>query len=154
VEGREDKGAALLERQCPQRGSDSSALFTGDRRVGGTPPIVGADQVCDVRWRSWVRTVQAEGVDGQVAGDREEPGRHRAPTRIVRLGVPPGPRQRFLGDILGQSGVADHAERQAVDATLEPADEGGGGATVACAETSQQGLVGWAVGTAGAEIHR
>jgi hypothetical protein len=68
--------------------------------------------------------------------------------------VPPGPRQRFLGDILGQSGVADHAERQAVDATLEPADEGGGGATVACAETSQQGLVGWAVGTAGAEIHR
>ena len=84
----------------------------------------------------------AEGVDGQVAGDGQQPRVHRPSAGVVGAGVAPGPHERLLGHVLGQGRVADDGAGQAEDPGLVPADEGGGGLGVAHAEAGQQRVVG------------
>ena len=54
----------------------------------------------------------------------------------------PGPQEGLLGDVLGQGGIAHHAQRQAENAPLVAADKGHAGAFVADAHAGQEGLVG------------
>ena len=58
------------------------------------------------------------GVDGEVAGDGEQPAGRRAAPGIERLGVAPRPHEGLLGDVLGHPGVAEDAQREAEDAAL------------------------------------
>ena len=80
-------------------------------------------------------------VDGDIPRDHAQPGRDAPAPGIERLGMAPGAHERLLGEIFGESGIAGDRERYAVDASLEPRDEGLGGAGVAHREPRQQRLV-------------
>jgi hypothetical protein len=52
-----------------------------------------------------------------------KPRPHRAPSGIVRFGVPPGALERLLGDVFSQSLVAGNLVGGAENGPLEPPDE-------------------------------
>jgi hypothetical protein len=62
-------------------------------------------------------------IDGQVVSDSDKPRPHRAPSGIVRFGVPPGALERSLGDVFSQSLVAGNLVGGAENGPLEPPDE-------------------------------
>ena len=80
----------------------------------------------------------SQGVDGQVAGDGEQPGHDRAPAGVEVRGVTPGPQEGLLGQVLSQGRFADEPAGQAVDAILEAPHEGGLQVGVAGGQTGQQ----------------
>ena len=68
-------------------------------------------------------TPRSQHVDGQVVSDSHEPRPHRAPSRIVRVGLPPRALERLLGDVFSQSLVADNLVGGPEYGPLEPPDE-------------------------------
>lgn len=80
--------------------------------------------------------------DGEVAGDRQQPGGHSAAARVIRARVLPGAHECLLRHILGDPLVADDRDDEAVDPRLEAPYEGRRGVRVARCQTGQQGFVG------------
>ena len=84
------------------------------------------------------RAASPDGVDGEVPGDRQQPGRDVSAASVEGRRVAPGSQQRFLRDVLGGTGLAHDGEGQSEDPTLEPLDEGGRGVRVRQPEASEQ----------------
>src|SRR5712692_9794552 len=72
---------------------------------------------------------------------------------VVGPGIAPGFGQRLLGDVLSEQVVADDAQRQPVDAGLEPLDECCGCRAVPETHPLEEGLVGQAGRTQAAVPH-
>ena len=124
---------------APRTRSRSSG---GKRWSGGLPATpsllqLGRHEVGIER----LRGLYPDDVDGEVTGDRQEPGRDAAATWIVGSGVPPGPHERLLGHILGGGLVAHDRQHQAVDPRLEAPYECRRGVRVAGRQTGQKGLI-------------
>ena len=115
--GADDRAVAAV---CHGTTIATNQLLEG--QVGGLGLAGGAHQRGDRDRVGRVAAPQPDRVDGQVPGDREEPGRGRCPPGVVGRGVAPGPREGFLGNVLGAGGVAEDRERQPVHLALVAAN--------------------------------
>ena len=80
-------------------------------------------------------------IDGAVAGDGQQPGRHRPASRVVGGGVPPCPHEALLGRFLRGGAIAEDRERQPEHPALEAPDEVGGCIGIARPEPGEQRLI-------------
>jgi hypothetical protein len=80
-------------------------------------------------------------IDGQVARDREQPGRYPPPTWVEGAGVFPGPYKGFLGNVLGHPFIAHDRQHQSIDPCLETPDERRRGVGVTGRQTEEQSLI-------------
>ena len=139
---RDEPATERLVRQLGDGGSYAFALVRWGAVVSGTagnarPLKRGGHELGIER----LGLLPPDDVDGDVAGDRQQPRRDPAATRIVRAGVLPGAHERLLGNILGGALVAHDRQHQAVHPRLETAGERRRGVRVAGRQTGQEGLV-------------
>ena len=137
----EHHGAALLRRKI------------GERRLQPLEVVVQRDDVARVPARSRRGEAQqlvgrdhdgpalADGVDGDVPGDAQEPAVDAPPPDIEGVGVAPGADHRLLGGVLRRPGIAQHGEGEPVHPPLVAGHEGGGRRRVRCREPGQEHLV-------------
>src|SRR5262249_53324904 len=76
-----------------------------------------------------------------VAGDAEQPGRHRR-AALVAAGVLPGVDEDFADHVVGQRGVAHDAQRETIDPHLVAREQGAHGELVAVGDLLDQDFVG------------
>src|SRR6476659_7090932 len=88
-------------------GSESTATCTSNASISAIAMASGSGP--------WSGTSGAGGVDGRVAGDREEPGRGRATLAPVAARRPPHRRERLLRGVVGRGVVAQHPLDERVD---------------------------------------
>ena len=134
--------AALLGRQVRPRPAQPLGLVDRELALARVRVRAGEPQREERLRGHRLGAPQPDGVDRQVAGDRQQPGRHRAAPGVIGRRVPPCPHEGLLGDVLGPARVAHDRQRQAVDAPLEAADERGRGGPVARGQARQERIVG------------
>ena len=107
----EHDGPGLLRRQRAQPGDDPRRLDAARRLLAGD---VGVAVAAERRLQQPVELVvvgrraapRPHGVDGDVAGDRQQPRGDRAAHAVVRRRRPPRPQERLLGDVVGERRIA------------------------------------------------
>ncbi len=153
AQDRQQHGASLRVGQRADRGTDPTHLGEIDgtvlrvhapRRRQHRGELVGVERR---------RLPEPEGVDGQPATDRHDPGAHRGATAVECAGVPPGTLERLLGDVLRQRAITDHGHGQAVHLPLEAPHEDRARLGLAGGDRGQEGLVAESVRSGGPQNH-
>jgi hypothetical protein len=88
-EGSQDQRPGLLDRQLAECRGDLGGQVGGDHgvinRLAGGGKIERGEQF----GVKWVGPARPEGIDGQVAGDAQQPGRHLVQPEAPRRGAHP-----------------------------------------------------------------
>ena len=113
----------LLGRERQQRAAHLIAQAAGGRLRGDIARLVGKGVEqrmvvrglrCD-RDRAWAGRLPPQLVEGEVAGDAEEPGAEAARIPVEGVRATPDAQEGLLRDFLRHLGLPDDAERKAVD---------------------------------------
>jgi hypothetical protein len=84
---------------------------------------------------------KSQRIDGEVAGDRQHPGPHLPPPRVIGGGASPDPQECLLRHLLGDRVGSHDGSRQPIDPWLVAAHERGRGGAVTHRHPRQQGVV-------------
>jgi hypothetical protein len=136
-------GSSLLVGDVVERAAQPVDVARPHGRVGG---IGLARRGCQPFELVGIQELGAglcsHGIDGEVARDHDQPGRHAPSTGIECLRVSPRAQECLLRQVFGEARITRDRKRDAVHAALEPRDEGLGGTGIADREAGEEGLVG------------
>src|SRR3954471_5149155 len=120
--GRQEDRAPLFGRKRGQGVADTCALLwvCCPRSAG-----VGLQPSGECVRVDRLGALESQHVDRRVAGDAEQPREDAPAADVVARGIPPGPDEDVLGQVLGRGPVLQHRQCESVDRPLEASDERG-----------------------------